>query len=317
MATLRLRKTGYAMPISHLLFVASAFLLALGSVLAKYLLSLDSSPTSVIDPLPFLTLQLIGGVVFLINVRLAKGWRMEPFSLLVRPAFAGLILGAGSVGTIMALALVSASEASVVFATQPVLTLGLAWVLLGERFGPAVAILCLAAVGGVIVIVVGGSNDESPFRFAGLAFALMSTVCAALYTVWMRGLSGKVDFLTALIVVQATACFLSAVVWSCTAWMDITPTRIGPVFLAGSALGTGAIYYGAAFYIYLIGLQHTEASKAGIYLSLVPVFAIGLAWVVLAERLGNSQWLGAIIVIAAVAGISTISSKDERTASES
>jgi len=301
------------MSLSNLLFVASAFLLALGSVLAKYLLSLDNSPTSVIDPLPFLTLQLIGGVVFLIIVRLAKGWRMEPFALLVRPVFAGIILGAGSVGTIMALALVSASEASVVFATQPVLMLGLAWVLLGERFGPAVAMLCLAAVGGVIVIVVGGSTDASPFRLAGLAFALMSTVCAALYTVWMRGLSGKVEFLTALIVVQATACVLSAAIWGGAAWVELAPTRIGTLFLAGSALGTGAIYYGAAFYVYLIGLQSTEASKAGIYLSLVPVFAIGLAGVILAERLGTSQWLGAVIVVVAVAWISTISSKDEGT----
>lgn len=303
------------MPLSHLFFVASAFLLALGSVLAKYLLSLNSSPTSVIDPLPFLTLQLIGGVVFLIAVRLAKGWRMEPFSLLVRPALAGIILGAGSVGTIMALVLISASEASVVFATQPVLMLGLAWVFLGERFGPAVAILCFAAVGGVIIIVLGGSNDTSPFRFAGLAFALMSTVCAALYTVWMRGLSGKLDFLTALIVVQAMACILSAAVWCGGAWFDLTSTRTGSPFLAGSALGTGAIYYGAAFYVYLIGLQNTEASKAGIYLSLVPVFAIGLAWVILAERLGSSQWIGAMIVVVAVAGISAISSKDKSTTS--
>ncbi|GFE66062.1 hypothetical protein KIN_31360 [Litoreibacter roseus] len=238
---------------------------------------------------------------------------MEPFAHLVRPAFAGIILGAGSVGTIMALALVSASEASVVFATQPVLMLGLAWVLLGERFSPAVAILCFAAVGGVIVIVVGGSTEASPFRFAGLAFALMSTVCAAIYTVWMRGLSGKLDFLTALIVVQATAFILSAVIWGGAAWAGLAPTRIGTPFLVGSALGTGAIYYGAAFYVYLIGLQKTEASKAGIYLSLVPVFAIGLAWVILAERLGVLQWIGAVIVVVAVARISAISSTDKNT----
>ena len=94
--------------------------------------------------------------------------------------------------------------------------------------------------------------------------------------------------------------------------MELSPTRIGTLFLAGSALGTGALYYGAAFYIYLIGLQNTEASKAGIYLSLVPVFAIGLAWVILAERFGISQWIGAVIVVVAVAGISAISGKGQR-----
>lgn len=299
------------MPPSHLFFVASAFLLALGSVLAKYLLSLDQTRATTIDPLPFLTFQLIGGVVFLVVVRLSKGWQHEPIRLLLRPAFAGIILGAGSVGTIMALALISASEASVVFATQPVLMLGFAWLLLGERFGPSTTALCMIAVGGVIVIVIGGSISASSSRFAGLAFALMSTASAALYTVWMRGLSGKLDFLTALIVVQLAALSISAVVWSVANLSEVTSTNYGSPFLIGSAFGTGVIYYGAAFFVYLIGLQNTEASKAGIYLSLVPVFAIALAWFLLDERLAPLQWLGAAIVICAVGGLSALSAKQE------
>lgn len=300
------------MPLSHLSFVASSFLLALGSVLAKYLLSFDQTPETTIDPLPFLTFQLMGGVAFLVVMRLSMGWRREPMQHLLRPALAGVILGAGSVGTIMALALISASEASVVFATQPVLMLGLAWVLLGERFGPSRTLLCLIAVGGVIVIVIGGSIEASSSRFAGLAFALMSTASAALYTVWMRGLSGKIDFLTALIVVQSSALLLSAVVWGLAGFAIVISTHHGSLFLMGSAFGTGVIYYGAAFYVYLIGLQNTEASKAGIYLSLVPVFAIALAWFMLAERLVMLQWLGAAIVIGAVGALSILSSWQER-----
>lgn len=95
--------------------------------------------------------------------------------------------------------------------------------------------------------------------------------------------------------------------------MALTPARIGTYFLAGSALGTGAFFFGAAFHVYLIGLQQTEASKPGIYLSLVPVFVVGPAWVILSERLGTWQWMGAVIVIVAVTGISLISSKDENT----
>lgn len=302
------------MPISHLFFVASAFLLAFGAVLAKYLLSLDDTPTAKIDPLPFLTLQLLGGIAFLLVIRLAKGHSSEPVHRLVRPALAGIILGAGSVGTIMALALVSASEASVVFAMQPVVMLGLAWVLLGERFGASMALLCLVAVAGVIVMVLSGGIGASPYRVAGLAFASLSTACAALYTVWMRGLSGKVDFLTALIVVQATAFLFSLGVWGIAFWTELTPTRVGTNFMAGSAFGTGVIYYGCAFYVYLIGLQSTEVSKAGIYLSLVPVFAIALAWLILSERLMAMQWIGAVVVVGAVAGISAMSARDHGSA---
>lgn len=299
------------MPLLHLLFVLSAFLLALGSVLAKYLLSLDQNPAVVIHPLPFLTLQLFGGVVFLSVVRILLGWRAEPLGRLIRPAAAGLVLGLGSIGTIMALALISASEASVVFATQPVLMLALAWVLLGERFGLSIALLCLVAVGGVIAIVMGGEFGMASNRFMGLAFALMSTVSAAVYTVWMRGLSGKIDVLTALIVVQSTALLVSVLVIGLSHLLRWAPTGSGSLFVALSAFGTGMIYYGAAFYVYLIGLQVTEASKAGIYLSLVPVFAIGLAWVVLGERLSPLQWIGASVVVLAVVGLSVLSAMED------
>lgn len=297
------------MPRSHLPFVISAFLLALGSVLAKYLLSVEQTSGAPIQPLPFLTLQLFGGVFFLVAGRTARGWRSEPVKLLVRPAVAGIILGFGSVGTIMALALISASEASVVFATQPIIMLGLAWVLLGERFPFSTVIFALCAVAGVVGIVIGGGIDASPERSTGLSFAFFSTVSAAIYVVWMRGLSGRVDYLTALIVAQAMACLISGLVWTIAFIADLAETSTGTAFLAWSAFGTGAIYYGAAFYIYLIGLQKTEASTAGVYLSLVPVFAIGLAWGLLSERLAPLQWVGAVTVICAVGTISLLSTR--------
>ncbi len=305
------------MPLSHLPFVISAFLLAFGSVLAKYLLSLEQTSAEAIRPLPFLTLQLLGGVFFLVVVRTVRGWRSEPFKLLLRPALAGIILGFGSVGTIMALALISASEASVVFATQPILMLGLAWVLLGERFPLSTVMLALCAVAGVVVIVIGGGVDASSDRVAGLSFALFSTVSAAIYVVWMRGLSGKIDYLTALIVVQAMACLISALVWTISSTANLAETSTGSVFLAWSAFGTGTVYYGVAFYIYLIGLQKIEASIAGVYLSLVPVFAIGLAWGLLSERLAPLQWVGAVTVICAVGGISLLSARSGKLTSNS
>ncbi len=76
------------------------------------------------------------------------------------------------------------------------------------------------------------------------------------------------------------------------------------------------IYYGMAFYVYLIGLQSTEASTAGIYLSLVPVFAIALAWMILSEQLLAVQWIGAIIVVGAVVSISVLSDRETKRAKD-
>ena len=43
------------------------------------------------------------------------------------------------------------------------------------------------------------------------------------------------------------------------------------------------------------------ASAAGVFINLVPVFGITASFIVLGERLSPRQWLGAIVVIAAVA----------------
>jgi len=187
--------------------------------------------------------------------------------------------------------------------------LGLSRVLLGERVPLSTTVLALCAVCGVMVIVIGGGVDTSSNRVAGLSFAFFSTVSAALYVVWMRGLSGKVDYLNALFVVQAVACLISLLVWIAGANTGLAATRTGTAFLSLSAFGTGAIYYGAAFYIYLVGLQKTQASIAGVYLSLVPAFSICLAWVLLAERLASIQWVGAITVVFAIGAISLLSAR--------
>lgn len=298
------------MPLTHICFVASAFFLALGTVLAKVLLSRSDS---IVDPLPFLTLQLLGGVAFLCAVQAAKGWRVEPLRHLAQPAAAGLILGVGSVGTIMALASISASEASVIFASQPVVIIAFAWILLGERVSAAVFALSIVAFAGVTSIIVGGSGGASTGRLAGIAFALMSTVCAAFYVIWMRALSDKLDVLTALIVVQIVAGFVAAAAWGAVAALEATQTRLGSFVLISSAVGTGMIYYGLAFYVYLVGLRNTEASTAGVYLSLVPVFSIGLAAVMLSERLSAIQWLGAGMVIGALISISMLAASPKST----
>lgn len=300
------------MPLTHLYFIASAFFLALGAVLAKYLLSRSGA---VIDPLPFLTLQLLGGVAFLSAVEMAKGWRRRPLRRLARPAAAGLVLGVGSLGTIMALASISASEASVIFAIQPVVIIALARVLLGERVTPAVFALSVVAVIGVASIVAGGLAPGATGRVAGIAFAVVSTVCAAVYVVWMRGLSEGTDIPSALVVVQVVAWFVAASAWGATELMDLTETRVGSSFLILSAAGTGVIYYGLAFYVYLIGLQKTEATTAGAYLNLVPVFAIGLASAILAEQLSSVQWVGALVVIGALTGISLLAPRPDQDSS--
>ncbi|MEM9910788.1 MAG: DMT family transporter [Pseudomonadota bacterium] len=291
------------MPLTHLYFVTSAFLLGLGAVLSKLLLSVDVDGDTSPNPLQVLTFQLLGGIGFLLSVRIVSGWRLEPLMLLQRPALAGAILGVGSVGTILAIALISASEAALVFATQPLIVLGLAWILLRERIGAPATALCCAAVCGVLLTVIGGGPISSDGRAVGFVFAVLSNSCAALYTVWMRDMTARQDVLTALIVVQGVSCLIASAVWA-TAWQIgyVRPVSGGTFFVLLS-FGSGALYYGAAYFLYVLGLKTTEASVAGIYLTLVPIFTIALARVFLSETLTALQWVGASVVICAVGAI--------------
>ena len=58
-----------------------------------------------------------------------------------------------------------------------------------------------------------------------------------------------------------------------------------------------------AFWFYIVGLKRVPASTAGQFLNLIPIFGVTGAAIFLGERLGPMQWLGAILILAAVAGI--------------
>jgi drug/metabolite transporter (DMT)-like permease len=62
------------------------------------------------------------------------------------------------------------------------------------------------------------------------------------------------------------------------------------------------LYYGLAFWLYLAGLRHVQASYAGAFLPLIPVFGIAAGYLI-GERLEPRQWVGAAVIVAATAAI--------------
>jgi drug/metabolite transporter (DMT)-like permease len=99
-----------------------------------------------------------------------------------------------------------------------------------------------------------------------------------------------------------------------TLWDWLPKTKLHPPLLRGEAvtiglttwlwaIASGLIYYAFAFWFYIVGLKRVPASTAGQFLNLIPVFGVAGATIFLGERLGVAQWLGAILILAAVAGI--------------
>ena len=285
-----------------LYLVGSALCLSVGSVATKGLLS-------GVAPLSFLAAQLVGSLTLLWLLVVLRG--LVPTSAAaVRPlVMVGAVIGAGALCTILALDNTSASEAALVFATQPALIVAIAFVLLGERIGWPLIVLGLVAVAGVAMIVADGRAGGS---LVGNLFAFGSTALSALYVVLMRRITQRTHPLAALAVVQTTALAICLVAIQADALHDLNRgTALSAQDWVGAAL-TGALYYGVAFWVYLIGLQRIAAAMAGLYLNLVPVFTIGLAAGLLGEALSAEQWIGAGIVLAAVFWISLRIARQDR-----
>ena len=65
-----------------------------------------------------------------------------------------------------------------------------------------------------------------------------------------------------------------------------------------AAAASGCLYCGLAFWFYLSGLRQVDASVAGAFLPLIPIFGVA-AGLLAGERLDARQWLGALLVVAA------------------
>jgi drug/metabolite transporter (DMT)-like permease len=80
------------------------------------------------------------------------------------------------------------------------------------------------------------------------------------------------------------------------------PAAVTPLGLL-SALVSGVLYYAAAYWLYLGALRRVPASLAASSFYLIPIVGVAAGALLLGERLGPTQWIGAAIVLASVLGI--------------
>lgn len=258
-----------------------------------------------IPPLTLLPIQLTASLVVLIAL---MRWRRQPIRL--PPGATPLLgpLGVLNPGVSYALSLlglvtVSASISVLVWAMEPVLILVLAAWVLHERVGWAVAALSGVAITGLVLVI--GAPDGSA-ELGGVALTLAGVGCCAVYTVAARRWIGSVEETATVVATQQIyalgfASLLFAGLWltggagvpqaSATAW--------------ASALVSGVLYYGVAYWLYLSGLRLVSASIAAVSFYLIPVFGVAASFLLLGERLEPVQWVGAAVVVAAVALIMT------------
>jgi drug/metabolite transporter (DMT)-like permease len=74
---------------------------------------------------------------------------------------------------------------------------------------------------------------------------------------------------------------------------------------AGWIVSSGLVQYAFAFLLYLRALQYLPVSIAAIFLTLIPVFGVGGAALLLGETVSAAQWLGGAMIIGAIVACRT------------
>ena len=240
--------------------------------------------------------------VFLLVIAQA---RREPFDW-TPPVRRLAALGVLNPGIAYALGLIgltsiTASMYVLLWATEPVVIMLLAALVLREHIPLPLAVFVGIAVTGVLLVVY---QPGATGAVVGVTLTLVSVGFCALYTVLTRRLLLDDSSLNVVLVQQVAALGFAVVL------ATVVDVAGGPGWdLAGLSAGTwlgagtsGILYYGLGFWFYLSGLRHVPASYAGAFLPLIPVFGLAAGYLV-GERLEPRQWLGAVVIVAATAVI--------------
>jgi probable blue pigment (indigoidine) exporter len=201
--------------------------------------------------------------------------------------------------SLIGLGSISASLSVLLWAAEPLLILALAAVFLGERVGPVVVVLSLIAIAGMVLVTYDPATGG---QLGGVVLTLAGVACCAVYTIVARRWIGTADSTAQLVFTQqgyALAFAIAALLLGQVLGGGVVLTGVSPTaWLA--AIGSGALYYAAAYWFYLTALRGVPASFAAVSFYLIPLFGVGAGYLVLGERLGEWQWVGVVVLLAAV-----------------
>lgn len=277
------------------MLTAAAACWGVGTVLSKQ--ALDGVP-----PLTLLPIQLLVSCGVLLVAARALRLRFVWSHNLGRLGALGILNPwlAYTLG-LLGLTYISASMSVLLWALEPAFILILAHLFLRDAVSARVRLGIVAAVCGVLLVVYQPGTSGSAL---GVVLVVCAVALCAIYTVAARGLLVDDESLLVVIVQQVVALGLAAVVLLVA--RGLYDERVGLSGLDSgtwaAAVASGALYYGFAFWLYLAGLRQTSATVAGSFLTLIPVFGLA-GGIVVGETLSSRQWVGAVVVVIAVASV--------------
>jgi drug/metabolite transporter (DMT)-like permease len=182
----------------------------------------------------------------------------------------------------------------------PVMIVALSWLLLRERLASLQVAGIAVSLAGVLTILSRGSLAAlATFRLnSGDLLIILSMAMWSIYTIGLRFRPPGMHLLSFLLVI---ACIGDAAIlpfYLLETWLG-QPMRWTPA--AAGALAGIALFSSVLAYIFWNrGVEQVGASVAGLFVHLMPVFGVVLAWLVLDERVAPFHVAGIALILCGI-----------------
>lgn len=191
-----------------------------------------------------------------------------------------------------------AADAGVVVGTLPVVSAGIAILVLGER--PRCSLLLALALATAGVAAVSYAPGAGPRSLFGDALILAAVACEGLFILLNKRLPTAIPPLV-----------LSTLMTGLGLAVAIIPAISEAPWRAEISIGTAAavVYYAlvptvGGYLLWYAGAARASGAEASLFTALAPVSAVLLAAAVLGEQVGLGQAIGIACVLVAVASLS-------------
>ncbi|MBI1389847.1 MAG: EamA family transporter [bacterium] len=197
--------------------------------------------------------------------------------------------------------LTSASNASLIIATESVFSVFLAVWILKERLHYQTVAGGAAAMAGVALVMMRDVRHFEMHGGGGLLGDLMvlgSVVSWGFYTILSKRLLERSDPAVAIFYISIFACVPLGLVSAGNGALPRLASMNAKEW--GMTIYLGAICSGLGFMLYFQGLKRLSASVVALTLTLIPVFGVLFSVLWLDERLGLEQLAGAVAILGGV-----------------
>lgn len=194
-----------------------------------------------------------------------------------------------------ALKYTTAGQAGMIASMMPLITAVAAGVILKEIISKQLVLGSLLAIVGAIWLSMDStSSANAPDPMFGNFLELLAMACGAGYTIVARYLSNNY---TALFITAAQA-FLGAIFFLPLATYEYFTIGFNFSYDALVAITyLGVVVTIGGYGLYNLALTRTDASIAAMYVNLIPIFALIIAYLVLNETLTTFQFYASALIL--------------------